>query len=76
MTLFSITTPARCVVTSVSCPAASGYRLAAFGLLPGCIIQVLRHGKSSMVVELRGSFIALSRELADAVSVSCTERDL
>ena len=73
MTLSSLQAPARCVVSSMSGNHAAVRRLAAFGLLPGCRLQVLRNGKSALVIELRGGFLALSHELAAVVIVSDKE---
>jgi Fe2+ transport system protein FeoA len=61
------------VVTSISGNITTAHRLAAFGLLPGCLLQVLRNGKNALLIELRGSFLALSHELADVVIVSNDE---
>jgi len=73
MLLSSLPVSTRCRVTGIQAHPRASRRLAAFGLLPGCLIQILRSGKSALVIEIRGSFLALSRELAAGIIVAREE---
>lgn len=70
MFLTSLDNMRSATVAGLSCPPALRSRLGAFGLLPGCRLRMLRNSrKGSLVIELRGSFLALSRKIAGQIEV-------
>lgn len=58
------------VVLGVTVPGPHGVRLAGMGLLPGQRVSVLRNGRRrALLVDCGRTVIALSRPLAEAISV-------
>lgn len=58
------------VVLGVAVPGSHGVRLAGMGILPGQRVTVLRNGRRrALLVDCGRTVIALSRPLAEAISV-------
>lgn len=62
-------------IDAILTDAAMAQRLAALGLLPGCHVRLLRRKiRGAVLVEYRGTFLAISHNIAQNISVTATER--
>lgn len=58
-------------VAALRLPLAQKQRLACLGILPGCAMRMIRNtGRGSIVVEYRGTFLAMARSIADRISLA------
>ncbi len=58
------------VVVGVAVPGSHGVRLAGLGILPGQRVTMLRNGRRrALLIDCGRTVIALSRPLAEAISV-------
>ena len=61
-------------VFAVMTPPKVTLRLASLGLLPGSHVSMLRGCSNTFIIEYKGTFLALSRELAQQVFLVSEEK--